>query len=1309
MFLQKNYKNIAGYHIVLVIILALCFLFCLKVNKVKAEVWDPVTRSESNYKIGDTLVVMKDGVITVTTTSNAAPRKGVWIEYDIIGFTISKSRQSQTVTTTIGEDVFRGPAAPEILGEYPLSKPNSSIPVGSDIVATYIMDSGTVNNILGGELGRISNSTQIFLNAVFRTVYVVDGLKTVRQGKEHITTWENIINAEAWQPKTLPDFKDYFNLPLDFTPGRQTNNLYYDYGGISDLQDGKLASKFINERVKWSGIIPPTISDSADRIYILEGYEVETKLSSETIYEGIKSWNDTAAGVGAATVMSNVDNGWVIEPLGGVDVHIKYKLDNRKYKNTLHYLYNNEVIKYVCDLDEKKIDEDVTWETQAEDHAPSSLYPGDFVLQGYYIKSNKTRKIIYQKYKAPGNGVTDSSILSASFKEIEGGIDVCLVYGSGDPVTPIPLPTQPPVPGNPTPTPVPSLPPLAIPSGGAESKALDTILTVGAIRADLRGSERFNVLQGIPTTESLYTQVRGNEYNIGYRFVKKVEILDYPIKVTKTYILKWTDAKNKTTVKTDTVVVPMTVTVKRACAYWTIENFDYYTIDKAILYNKALPGGVATMYPNYSFYSPPSLILSHNDSRDYHIIPPVQYGTGIILEDETLPTGNGVKPTIPEQDFKNEATYEANVRTDQIKVRNDYVSFDGAVVMDSSLYVKESPALSNLSVLNRNVDMNHQNVLYKPNQVIPATILNDIYQSNGTLTYKNHPSAVVSYGSIYEVPIRGLNSVTVHTPVICDASITTANAATGITSNDPYVQALNIDKDRKQLVIDPDSKLSDFTVDIDNYGKHLSISGYFTRDFAWGIRDGTVSYLAEKNNIYRNEVKFPFDVFYRKTSGEDEFIAKNTWIRFGHSTPTFYLPMWVNEGDYTVDFRTIAVNGVNTDSQLTKTQTYANTDRSNYVATDTVRVQVSGRIYGLTLYDVTDYPTWETVFRTTTGSAKLKLNEGYVSGVTKDKYNEGYSYDYTVGTFDQYGKDTGRLNRFTLPLVNGSHPKYTNVGILKTGYAVKFKVTTTGNAFSSDDSVTVKPTFYYVDADGKNRREVDVYYTEFFNGRSNNLVKMGGSLDLTNIKSYKCGDQYLGIPNKQLELMAGIKNIVLGKYLWSMTDLFTYTNIRIRSPLMTYVNTDYLQRLKSGTQYEAILATGVTDVGILRRMQTYYAEYYLPADIKAVEKGFDVYGYAAKHGVKSNEAFWLTGGYIIVSFDMVTTDADGNKNLSYLNLANASDGYCSMWNLENYVTSKVSYNGKRDKSTVFKFLPGDFMVYYTDKSIQEDYVSYIIG
>jgi hypothetical protein len=1288
-----------------VVLLALSFFLSIKINIANVSAEDFTFSVDDNLK----LTMREDGTILIEARSKAAD-DGTKVRYQTIGFGVSSSSQNNSVTTK----GYVGPSAPASKDAFLLIEADGKKDLGTvDGYTTtlFTFSKDQVYKKLGNSLGTITEATTFYLNAVFQSYYLnSDGTKIIREN--NISTWEEMMNAEAWSVGSLEGFSKYYNIEVTFIPGKQPITLYYNYNGdtiknkdLPDTNIGEMVSLKAKSNYK---------STYKDKEYFLIGYKIVPKninqsISGPTNWTALESYDE-------AKTMNYIDGQSFKVPLGGFNITFNYKpYLPSDYPNNLYYLKKG-VAKGPIPLAPHKVGEKLTWKTEAVAKPithKDNFGPGEYVLLGYEIRSANNSETYFSRYKALEKGtITDADLLDDSAEVREGGLRVYLVYGNkDDPETtiPTPLPSPTPKPGvtpkpSPIPTPVPEIPPLDMPEGGYENKPLDLMETIGVIRADQRGVERFNAPLGIPTTESLYTQVRASEYNIGYKFIKKVVVKDYPIKVSKIYNLSWTDAKDETKIMTDTVINAQTVTVRRACAYWEIANFDYYTFKKATVYNKALPDGVTVMYPNMSYYSPPSLVINHYSNESYHVIPPNEYTNGITLPTENLITSGIIKPTVPTVDF----TYEANIRTGEIKVRNDYLAFDGTIVMDNSIYQKQTPNLSKLSALHKISDISNQSTFYLPNQIIEAILLNDIYHSNGTLTYSNSSFAVSSSGNRYEIPIQGLNSVTVHTPVICNATITTNNTTTNITSNDKYVQTLEVDEDCVQLVLDPDDNLSDFTVDIDNYGKHLSLPGYYTRNFAWCLRDASVSYLAKKKELYRNEVKFPFDVFYRK-SGGDEFIPKNTWTCFGHTTPTFYLPMWVDEGKYVVSFRTIAINGVNTESQLSKTQVYANTDRENYVATDTVRVQVSGRIYSLTLYDVTDYPTWETVFRTVKGSALLKLNAGYPSGVTKDKFNAGYSYDYTVGTSNQYGRTTGRLDKYTLPLVNGSHPKITNVGVLRTGYAVKFKLTTIGNSFGAGDSVVIKPKFYYVDLEGKNRQEVDVYYTENFKGKSHKLVKMGSKLDLTNVKKYRCGEQFFGIPKNELQLMADLRKMALSKYLWESADLFTYTSIRIHTPLMTYVNTAYLQNIKAGTQYEAIKAAGVKEVDIVKRMQSFYAEYFIPADVKAVKKGYDVYGYASKYGVKENESFWLKGGYIIINFDIVTEDKNGNKNLSYVNKANAIKGYCSMWDMENPVTRKQSYNGKKKKSTVFDFLPGDFMIYFTDYSLKDDYVTYIIN
>lgn len=1313
--ISKKKRTERKKHIVPVVILALYVLlivFNSKVNIVygKDEGYSVVTNSTFSQNVDDMSIEMNNGTIIIIMTSKAADDEND-IRYRTIGFGISLYEQTRMVTVTKNGIVYHGPdvtANVDVLYKDEIHKKDLGTDGNGNVKTQFTFSAEEVARKLGPhlDLETISNDTMLYFNAIFQS-YQGSSIR-----KNNITSWKEMMNAESWSQGSLEGFKKYYNIPVKFSPGLQPITLYYDVEN-NPLFVKELAPKYINQFPSWKDEVSLEYINENNDKYKLKGFYVKGKPGAK-----FNEYRDEMYEEDDDTILNNIKNACderynpncdkLRVPYGGLDVYFIYKENkeddsNIKYKNTLYYEYKGRKEK-VAELLEKKAGETVTWKTEctADVNSPEDIFgeSGDYELLGYRVDAKIDNRNISTFSKVSDSSLTDEKIISGSAKVATGGLNIFLVYGDVGDYLPKPTPT-------PAPTPVPTIPPLDIPENEPPvSNPMGNLSAEGVIKADIRGEERFDVLKGIPTTESLYSQVIGTEYSIGYRFEKRVVVKKYPVTVSKKYYLGWTDAKDKKKVMEDSVEIVQTVTVKRACAYWEIDYFDCFTIDRAVIHNYALPGGSCTVQPYGSFYSTPLINLNHWESEDDHITPPPQTAPGYVIElpSETLPMGDGVMPSVPTEDF----TYEAEMRTDQIRVRNDHLSFNGTIILSSGYTVKETSPANNLGLINRRAGMSHENAMYVPDQIIEATLLNDEYRTTGTLYYKNHPFAVKPSQGSMGIQINGLNPVIVHTPVICDASITTENEVTGIKSNDPYVQTLKLDKDCVQLVLDPDSNLSDFTVDIDNYGTHLRIPGYNTRDFAWGIRNSTVSYIAEKNGFYRNEVRFPFDVFYRHPSGADELIPKKSWMRFGHNTPTYYLPMWVNEGIYTVEFRTIAVNGQSEDRQLDMTQPYANYVRNNYVATDTVRVQVSGRIYGLTLYDVRDYPTWETVFRTEKGSAALKINEGYPSGVSKEKYDDRYSYDYTVGTKDQYGNPTDRLARFTLPLVKGSHPKYSNVGILKTGYSVKFKITTTGNAFSTADTVTIKPTFYYVDSEGKNRREVDVYYWEFFNNKSNRMVKVGSALDQTNIKNYYCGNKYLGIPEEQLQMMADIYRTKLYDYKWKKADLFTYSRILMHYPLMTYVNTDYLLNLKAGSQYEKIREAGINDVDIVNRMQTFYAEYYLTSDIRVVEKGFDVYGYAAKYGVSKNESFWLTGGYLIVNFDIYTTDPEGNINLSYLNLENAADGYCSMWEMEGGTSEKLSYNGMREKSTVFKFIPGDIYIYHTDKSIKDDYETYII-
>src|SRR5690606_16763295 len=124
-------------------------------------------------------------------------------------------------------------------------------------------------------------------------------------------------------------------------------------------------------------------------------------------------------------------------------------------------------------------------------------------------------------------------------------------------------------------------------------------------------------------------------------------------------------------------------------------------------------------------------------------------------------------------------------------------------------------------------------------------------------------------------------------------------------------------------------------------GAHKDIKGYGNRDYAKYVRD--------------KQGRFPFDVY---KADHATLIPKDTWtsVPVGQLTTTFYMPAWVDEGNYDVLFRTFAENSP---ASFTS-QPNANLDLTHHVATQVVAVEVIGRLFDFRITDIADYQ-WETV------------------------------------------------------------------------------------------------------------------------------------------------------------------------------------------------------------------------------------------------------------------------------------------------------------------------------------------------------------
>lgn len=740
--------------------------------------------------------------------------------------------------------------------------------------------------------------------------------------------------------------------------------------------------------------------------------------------------------------------------------------------------------------------------------------------------------------------------------------------------------------------------------------SLDEIIDgVGTIASEKRHNEKFDVLKGIPSSEAVYTNVFTPEYLVSYGFKKKIGEKIYPLKISKTYHLTWFHNGAKQADKT----VTKTYYVKRKYSYWMIDTLNVYIPNKAVIQNAALPGGKVLMKAGSINY--PRISYEKWEKEGDHIVEP-EYDNSITVSSATI-VGGSSKPSIPDEDF----TEYAETCVGIIEARNDKLLFNSTVIM-SDIY-KDKYTEKPVKIPPEDTLVG-ENVFYNKNLLIDKNQKNGTYISQGRVSYKAFLQINSTDDSIITYPLMEVNDVVVHTPTICNALI-----------EDKYglCQLIKPDEYRASLVLD-----TTFQVILPTEGQHKSIPGYYYNDYS--------KYIASR------QVKFPFDVYKN-----DIYISQGTWTSIGNQAE-FYLPIWVEEGHYSINFRSISINAQAND-KLYAEEAYCNESRDNYVATDTIPVEVSGRVYGLKIFDISDYPIWKNVFRM---KNSLKL------------------------TGFRFGVDS-------LPLIRGSHPFFNNMGVMKTGYTLRMSLNTIGNMDSKEDYIHVKPRFYYINENGTGRQEVDVYYKETISDKLKRLIKIGGEVDGSNVKTLTLGDPFLDVKENELQTTSKIKNLTLEVLKDTIHKVYTFHNIMIPSGMQTLIGADY-------TRTKGIAMTNVTLANQASKgMQKWYFEYYLPSDLYVLPKNKDLFSYGKEHPIDFTESFWLKDGYLILNYS-IETIKKGKRHLSYINTGNEAKGYCNMWKKEGFQEKRVDSLGN-----TYIMKEGDICLFHLKKSAALDYRS----
>ncbi|WP_339257291.1 DUF5704 domain-containing protein [Paenibacillus sp. FSL R5-0713] len=780
----------------------------------------------------------------------------------------------------------------------------------------------------------------------------------------------------------------------------------------------------------------------------------------------------------------------------------------------------------------------------------------------------------------------------------------------------------------------------------------------------------FDATRGIPTSEHLYANTWAMNYLFQHTFGKQQGTITYDCTAELTYARTWkvkqpnlpgpngTSIPQPDTEDSDTVDVKYTFSFDRNYSYWNINNVELYSIEQAEMENYALPDGSRiTLWPQG--YTPPELEMEHDEDVEIHVMP---QETGEISYVPEVLASSGYTP-LPVPNDEGLLKGMAEGQTGPPDVKNDALDFtwEGSTtnVMDGSTVVENGPDPTQIPAPTKigSYKNTGEQVLYEDQLLIPRTLLNKAdTESTGKIQYALHPTTLGGSGG-KTFPVDPINPVTVHTPVV-NYSL--------VSDDQPHNQKTVPNMNRSALILE-----RPFTVRIPTSGQHLdagSYPGYGDRDYA---------------KYYRiKQVRFPFDVY---SADQTQFYPRNTWIdvQVPVLDTTFYLPVWVDEGDYQVEFRNIAENApshFSTEPEI-DAQPDANTDLYYHAASDEVSVEVIGRLYDFEITDIADY-NWVLVFR----RFKNSLAPTWIS--------------YWTGTQDIDGDKRGNKPQFTVPIRPGSHPLkgYQNVAV-KTGYHFKFDFKTKGNMFGPRDGIRLTPTFDFVSKDGNMRVPVDLYYST----NQRNFIRIGSTED--QVKRFVIlNDRLRQVPSEQLRDTATYKYNRYGEIHPGMMSERAYQEYyrdkftKMKTPVGRYSLLLMPEQLRTFIGPKTNIPT-TASADVLRAnaaIQQWYGEYSLPAEPYVVQAGTNLAEYGRTHGgLDAKSPIFLKDGYIVVNFNFESI-REGNLAAPHLQYIHAP--LMNQWLLEGFQRKVEDSYGNS-----FTLRDGDVVFYHADRSSRDDF------
>lgn len=552
-------------------------------------------------------------------------------------------------------------------------------------------------------------------------------------------------------------------------------------------------------------------------------------------------------------------------------------------------------------------------------------------------------------------------------------------------------------------------------------------------------SDEFNVAtEGIPSTESVFLHANTGAFLVSCLLERKSGVEQVKLAVTVPYRTQYETVDDETLVISELQTKTVEVMVWKAWSYWMVKEGGLYIPQTVIAENTAFNGGIVETDISWEnstegkkqFFR----IMTYGEGKERLNWPSYdENGTPVLYL--TLPEEVYIISDVPgeppevETYITNIAMNVAGKNQSEFEVRSDCFSVGDLFILSDEIGTGHGEAPNYEAVRKLTIRLQESEPLQTRKDNIPLCITgkNGSHKTKASVLYKACEGTV---GECTErrVAVEDTNDILLHTPVLCEAVLTA--------EHETSYQCEAVPEDAKVVVLEKEEGKADFVLQINNFGEHSGKKGYGLQSYS--------KYLAESDGKVRNEVRFPVtvwvDIGNDKEQANDVLLEAGTWYCVGTAEQRFYLPVGTVEGVYTIVIRSVAVNG---EEALEETEAFRNKSIEKYVATDKVKVYVTGRLYEFTVYDVKGGLAWD-----------------------KKKSRQYYS----VGT----SEETEEALWKTLPLRKGVHPEYWNAGGLPAGGSFSFRVRSVGSFSTEETRLILRPELVRL---GENGYEpVDAYF-----------------------------------------------------------------------------------------------------------------------------------------------------------------------------------------------------------------------------------------